>query len=114
VEISKTKTDQILGSVKTLCFTSEQNKLQEIKPEEPIENISSGLTKIHVKAGHQYQLLRKIKSKGFSKNELLYAGITLKDVYHLKIHYDKRRKSSHQMNIEELKFIKNKFDNIGR
>ena len=45
---------------------------------------------------------RERKAKGFSKNELLNAGITLNDITSLKIAFDKRRRSSHVWNIEDL------------
>jgi len=45
----------------------------------------------------------KRRGKGFSKNEIAKARLTMKDVKRLNIPYDKRRKSSHSWNIEVLK-----------
>jgi ribosomal protein L13E len=45
------------------------------------------------------------KGKGFSKGELLEAGIEVKDVKHLNIPYDKRRKTVHRHNVETLKAL---------
>jgi len=45
------------------------------------------------------------KGKGFSKGELLKAGIEIGYVRRLNISYDKRRKTIHQHNIEKLKAL---------
>lgn len=45
------------------------------------------------------------KGKGFSKGELLKAGIEISYVRRLNIPYDKRRKTIHQHNIKELKAL---------
>jgi len=47
----------------------------------------------------------KRKGKGFSGKELTKAGIAREDVKHLHIPYDKRRKTSHSWNVENLKYI---------
>lgn len=47
----------------------------------------------------------KRKGKGFSRNEIDNAGLTMEDVKRLRIPYDKRRKSPHSWNIERLKSI---------
>jgi len=47
----------------------------------------------------------KRKGKGFSRNEVANAGLTMEDVKCLHIPYDKRRKSSHSWNMERLKFV---------
>lgn len=52
---------------------------------------------------HHSQKLRQ--GRGFSRIEIVNAGLTLKDVKCLHIPYDKRRKSSHSWNIERLKSI---------
>ena len=41
--------------------------------------------------------------KGFSRNEIISAGITMRDVKRLHIPYDRRRKTSHSWNIEKFK-----------
>lgn len=46
------------------------------------------------------------KGRGFSNKEIMDAGIDIKDVAYLSISYDKRRKSTHQINIEALKKLK--------
>lgn len=43
------------------------------------------------------------KSKGFSRNEIISAGITMGAVERLHIPYDRRRKTSHSWNIEKFK-----------
>lgn len=48
----------------------------------------------------------KRKGKGFSRNEIDNAGLTMEDVKRLHIPYDKRRKSSHLWNIEKLKILR--------
>ncbi len=45
------------------------------------------------------------KGKGFSRSEIIEAGITVQDVKRLHIPYDKRRKTSHSWNVESLKCI---------
>ena len=45
------------------------------------------------------------KGKGFSKGELLKAGIEIGYVRRLNIRYDKRRKTIHQHNVEKLKAL---------
>jgi len=47
----------------------------------------------------------KRKGRGFSRIEIDNAGLTMEDVKHLHIPYDKRRKSSHSWNIGSLKSI---------
>jgi len=47
----------------------------------------------------------KRKGKGFSRKELTKAEIAIGDVKHLHIPYDKRRRTSHLWNIEDLKYI---------
>jgi ribosomal protein L13E len=47
----------------------------------------------------------KRKGRGFSKREIISAGLIMEDVRHLHIPYDKRRKSSHLWNIIRLKSI---------
>lgn len=43
------------------------------------------------------------KGKGFSRNEIISAGIAMGDVERLHIPYDRRRKTSHSWNIEKFK-----------
>lgn len=47
----------------------------------------------------------KRKGKGFSRNEIDNAGLTMEDAKRLHISYDKRRKTSHSWNIGSLKSI---------
>ena len=47
----------------------------------------------------------KRKGKGFSRNEIIEAGIIIEDVKRLHIPYDKRRRTSHSWNVESLKYI---------
>jgi hypothetical protein len=50
----------------------------------------------------------KRENKGFSRNEIDDAELTMEDVKRLHIAYDKRRKSSHSWKIERLKSITNR------
>lgn len=45
------------------------------------------------------------KGKGFSRNEITEAEITMEDVKHFRIPYDKRRKTLHSWNVESLKHL---------
>ncbi len=56
---------------------------------------------------------RERNGKGFSKKELLNAGITLNDITSLKIAFDRRRRSLRVWNIEYLMEIKRRMDNNG-
>lgn len=48
---------------------------------------------------------RKRRGKGFSRNEVTRAGITVEDVRRLHIPYDKRRKTLHSWNVQSLGYI---------
>lgn len=75
----------------------------ELPPPSPppkVEPAVKVIPKAEVKSSH-----RKRKGKGFSRDEINNAGLTIEDVKRLHIHYDKRRKSSHLWNIEKLKYI---------
>lgn len=45
---------------------------------------------------------KRMKGRGFSRDEIDNAGLTMQDVKRLHIPYDKRRKSLHSWNIERL------------
>jgi len=49
----------------------------------------------------------KRKGKGFSSKELIEAGITMENIKHFSIPYDKRRKTSHLWNIKRLRCTEN-------
>jgi len=78
--------------------TIEQKQQQVPKtiPEEEKNSLSQAIVKCQ--SG-------KRKGKGFSKKELTEANINIKYVKLLNIPYDKRRKTSHSWNIENLKYI---------
>ena len=61
--------------------------------------------KIHLLRAHVKCQRGKRKGQGFSRKELTKAGIAVKDVKHLHIPYDKRRRTSHSWNIEDLRYI---------
>lgn len=102
VEIHNIK-QQFVGSVGTLYFEGEPKVSKMIPPQKPREKITSQIEVLVKCQGLSYKLRR---GKGFSKSELTRAGIDLKDVRSLSIHYDRRRKSLHLWNIESLKKLK--------
>ena len=53
-------------------------------------------------------LYGKRKGRGFSKREIIGAGLTMEFAKHLHVPYDKRRKSSHPWNIKRLRSINNR------
>jgi len=61
--------------------------------------------KIHLLRANVKCQRGKRKGKGFSRTEVTKAGIAIKDVKHLHIPYDKRRRTSHSWNIKYLKYI---------
>lgn len=69
-----------------------------VKPEPPPKPLP--MIRPIVKSRHG-----KRKGKGFSRNEIDNAGLTMEDVKRLHISYDKRRKTSHSWNIGSLKSI---------
>jgi ribosomal protein L13E len=105
VEIRKIKEEQLVGSVDTLYFEGEPKVQEKIPPQKPREKTTSKISNIQalVKCPGRDKQRR---AKGFSKRELICAGIDLKDVRRLNIPYDRRRKSSHSWNIETLKALK--------
>ncbi len=58
-----------------------------------------------VKCPSRYHRGKLRQGKGFSRIEIVNAGLTMEQVKSLHIPYDKRRKSSHSWNIERLKSI---------
>jgi len=61
--------------------------------------------KIHLLQANVKCQRGKRQGKGFSRKEVTKAGIAIEDVKHLHIPYDKRRRTSHLWNIEDLKYI---------
>lgn len=113
VEIRKMKEEQLVGSIDTLYFEGEPKVPKKIPPQKPREKTTSNISNIQALVKCQGRESKQRKAKGFSKSELICAGIGLKDVCCLNILYDRRRKSSHHSNIETLKTLKGKYDNYG-
>ena len=106
VEIHKMKEEQLVGSVDSLYFEGEPNVLKKIPPQKPREKTTSKISNIQALVKCQGRASKQRKAKGFSKRELICAGMDLKDVRCLNIPYDRRRKSLHSWNIEILKTLK--------
>ena len=69
-------------------------KTPQVKPppSEPVAEVKSPRGKLR-------------KGKGFSKREIIGAGLTMEDVKRLHLPHDKRRKSSNSWNIERLESV---------
>lgn len=90
-----TKTyEAIVLNIPTELSLPVEQKPPRVKPPPPLK------PEAEVKSPHGER-----KGKGFSRNEIDNAGLTMEDVKRLHIPYDKRRKSSHSWNIERLKSI---------
>ena len=105
VEIRKMKEEQLVGSVVTLYFEGEPKVPKKIPSKKPIEKTTPKISNIQALFKCQGRASKQRKAKGFSKRELICAGIDLKDVRCLNIPYDRRRKSLHSWNIEILKIM---------
>lgn len=107
IEIRKAKESGLLGSVEAVHFEAETKITEKIPPkpkeEEPGKMISP--TEALVRRPGR---VSKRKGKGFSKEEIIGAGMNFRDVRLFAIHYDKRRKSSHSRNINALKILREK------
>lgn len=79
-----------------------------------IEDINSTLTvKVVPSRASQHGLVAEVKSpsrseryrrgRGFSHGELLEAGLTLEEAKHLPLRIDRRRRTTHPQNVENLK-----------
>lgn len=98
------KDSQLIGTVNVLNFQKEipiARKIlkQEIKARGKTRRISKVLPFVKSK-----DKLRK--GKGFSKEEIEEAVMDIDNFIKLNVPYDKRRKSSHRINIEALKKLK--------
>jgi len=106
VEIRKMKEIQLVGSVDTLYFEGEPKVPKKIQPQKPREKTTSKISNIQALVKCQGRASKQRKAKGFSKRELICAGIDLKDARCLNIPYDRRRESLNSWNIEILKTLK--------
>jgi ribosomal protein L13E len=105
VEIRKMKEEQLVGSVDSLYFEGEPKVPKKIPPQKLREETASKILTIRALVKYPGKSSKVRKGKGFSKKEIIDAGINLKDVRRLKILYDKRRKSSYQWNVDSLKSL---------
>ncbi len=106
VEIRKMKEEQLVGAVDTFYFEGEPKVPKKIQSQKPREKTTSEISNIQALVKCQGRASTQRKAKGFSKRELICAGINLKDVRCLNIPYDRRRKSLHSWNMEILKTLK--------
>lgn len=115
IEIRKAKNDQELGQAEIIYFpeaVKEKPKDKSRKlPEYPFKTANEGTPlgsrkkrdknlRPMVKGGRG-----KRKSKGFSGQEIIRAGIGMDDVRRLRIPFDKRRKSAYPQNVETLRSL---------
>ncbi len=92
LKIKILKDKKIIGeNIPILYFPRLMLKLisQDVKNIKPVVKGSSGMR----------------KGKGFSKEEILQAGIKIEDIKRLNIPYDKHRKSVHSQNVEALRSL---------
>jgi ribosomal protein L13E len=111
VEIRKIGDPRLLASVEAFYFKG-KSKIQKkvLPPKSKDENIYKfPPVQALVKCSDRVPTGRK--GKGFSKKEVIDAEMDLKDMRRLNIPYDKRRKSSHQSNINTLR---RRYENDGR
>lgn len=106
-KVKVVKDSKLLGTIETLMLPKKV-ELQKKKLKENIKHMKKigetpKLLKIYplVKCSRKWK-----KGKGFSKAEVMEAGLNLDDIKRLNISCDKRRKSLHSINIETLKKIK--------
>ncbi|MCD6407818.1 hypothetical protein J7L87_02055 [bacterium] len=95
LKINIEKDKQIIGEVPIIFFLALKTVSRKFIP---IPKISYGKPIVKGSKGIR-------AGKGFSKGELLKAGIEMRDMKHLNIPYDKRRKTIHWRNIETLKAL---------
>jgi len=101
------KDSKLLGTIEVLNFLKEvpipkktlKQKIKAKRKTRKNSKLSKTLPLVKCK-----EKLRK--GKGFSKEEIVEAGMNLDDCGLLNIYFDKRRKSSHKVNIETLKKLK--------
>lgn len=93
IEIRKAKTDEMLGQANVI-------HLPEITKEKILDK---PFKKAFPKARGGNGRMRK--GRGFSRQEIIKAGIDMDDIRRLVIPFDKRRKSAHSENTETLKSL---------
>ena len=110
VEIRKTKDTQLLGKVNILHFPAEVEVIKKKEKQPPavtttLKSVPKQKIQGTIQAVVIASKMKKRKGKGFSTQELIKAGINIRDVHHMNIPYDKRRKSAHQRNIKSLQLL---------
>jgi ribosomal protein L13E len=106
IEIRKAKESGLLGSIDVVHFEAETKIPQKIVPTKPREE-SQEISPVQALVRCRGKVSEK-KGKGFSREEVISAGMNLKDIHLLNIPYDRRRKSCHSRNINALKILKEK------
>jgi len=101
------KESQELGIIELIGYPKEQKILKEkkkhvVKAKDTVEKQSRRSVPIPlVKSRKRFR-----KGRGFSKQEISAAGMTIKNLKRMNIFYDKRRNTCHQINVEALKKLK--------
>jgi len=110
IEICKASNDRILGSVELIRFESKsQDHLKKITSPKQIpkeETIPLSLVRRDqaiVKCPGKVS--QKRKGKGFSRREIIAAGIDINNIRCLTVPFDKRRKTLHDWNVKTLQSI---------
>lgn len=111
VEIRRIGDPRLLASVEAFYFEGKSKIQKKVLPAESRDGTISKFPHIQAMVKCSSRVPTGRKGKGFSKKEVIDAGIDLKDVRHLNIPYDKRRKSSHQSNINT---IRRRYENDSR
>jgi ribosomal protein L13E len=107
MEIRKAKNDEILGQVDVIHLPEITKEKPRGKPlKQPVSSKrpkkKKGIKNMrpNVRGGKGMR-----KGKGFSRQEIIKAGINMGDIRRLHISFDKRRKSVHSENVETLKSL---------
>lgn len=111
VEIRRIGDPRLLASVEAFYFEGKSKIQKKVLPAESRDETISKFPHIQAMVKCSSRVPTGRKGKGFSKKEVIDAGMDLKDVRRLNIPYDRRRKSSHQSNINTLR---RRYENDGR
>ena len=98
-EIRRMKETQLFGSIEAVYFDAEQTpeKKKPLRPPKVRESFP------YIRAFVRYSRhAPEKKGKGFSKKEIIAAGLSIRDARRFGIPYDRRRKSSYPRNINTL------------
>ena len=104
IEVRKAKESGLLGSIDVVHFEAETKispKVARPRPREESRKVPppQALVRCRGKVSEK-------RGKGFSREEIIGAGMNLRDIHLFNFPYDSRRKSSHTRNINALKILK--------